>query len=84
GSQIATASADNTVRLLDVKTGNGIGTHDRTLNGHSESILCVAIFAEWRLPASGSQDKTVRIWDVALGQCRFVVRNFEGGVHSIA
>ncbi|KAF9347507.1 Coronin-7, partial [Mortierella sp. NVP85] len=36
------------------------------------------------LLASGSFDMTLRLWDVATGQCRAVVRNFQGGVYGVA
>ncbi|KAF9358768.1 hypothetical protein BGX34_008773, partial [Mortierella sp. NVP85] len=34
--------------------------------------------------ASVSDDKTVRVWGVASGQCRAVIKNFQGGVYSMA
>ena len=38
--------------------------------GHSEGVTSVAYSSDGTQLASGSMDKTVRIWDVASGECR--------------
>ncbi|KAG0005667.1 DNA excision repair protein ERCC-8 [Entomortierella chlamydospora] len=58
---IATASEDPRIRLCDMKSG--ASTH--TLSGHRGTVLSV----EWSprhefLLASGSTDKTARLWDI--------------------
>lgn len=40
-----------------------------TLSGHSESIPCASFSRDGMLAASGSFDKTVRVWDLNTGQC---------------
>ena len=49
--------AMNEVRVLDLKTGD-----IQSLRGHTGSIWCLAALPDGRI-ASGSRDKTVRVWD---------------------
>jgi WD40 repeat protein len=54
------------------------------LAGHENLVRCVRFSACGRWALSGSFDKTLRLWDVAAGQC---VRIFEGHadiIHSVA
>ena len=50
--------ADNTVRLFDVPTGREL---DRAA-GHTAAVIAVAVSADGTLAASGSDDKTARVW----------------------
>ena len=59
---LASGSEDETVRLWDLNTGEPL----RSLTGHSDGVLCVAISA-CKIAASGSRDKTVRLWDITTG-----------------
>ena len=70
GGLLASGSCDKTVRIWDVKSGEGV----RTLEGHSRAVYSVCGL-EGGLLASGSDDKTVRIWDVKSGEG---VRTLEG------
>lgn len=47
----------------------------RTLEGHSDWVLSVAFSADGKLIASGSHDKTIKVWDAASGE---VKRTLEG------
>ena len=58
--QCAAPSADNTVRLWDVTTGE----LQRTLIGHTDEILSVRFSADGQTLASGSADGTVLLWEM--------------------
>ncbi|MBB5958293.1 WD40 repeat protein [Saccharothrix tamanrassetensis] len=58
---LATAGFDNTVRLWDVPTGLPIG---EPLLGHTGPVMSVAFSDDGKL-ASGSHDRTVRVWDAS-------------------
>ena len=67
GSQLASASVDNTVKIWDPATGQCAST----LEGHGNSVRSIA----WSPDGSGSRlasasdDSTVRIWDPATVDC---------------
>src|SRR5438105_3743073 len=60
GRLLASASADQTIRLWDAATGQ----QTRTLEGHTASIGGISFSADNRLLASKSDDETVRLWDL--------------------
>lgn len=56
------ASFDSTVRLWDVEHG----VCQSTLVKHSEPVYSVAFSPDGRLLATGSFDKAIYIWDIAV------------------
>ena len=77
GTTLASASNDMTIRLWDAQTGE----LRRTLTGHKDAINSVAFSPDGKVlasgsgyiyarDASGSQDKTIRLWDVETGELR--------------
>ena len=58
--RLASGSADNTIRLWDVATGE----ETARLAGHTGEIRAMVVMPDGRL-ASGSADTTIRLWDAA-------------------
>jgi WD40 repeat protein/serine/threonine protein kinase len=52
----------------------------RTFIGHTEEVTSVCLCANGQWALSGSLDKTMRLWEVASGQC---LRTFSGHTYSV-
>jgi WD40 repeat protein/energy-coupling factor transporter ATP-binding protein EcfA2 len=61
GRTLASASADKTIRLWDVRTRMQLGV---PLTGHTDRVTSVAFSPDGRTLVSGGADKTIRLWDV--------------------
>ena len=59
---LASASFDSTVRLWDVERGECL----HTLNRHTEPVYSVAFSPDGKYLATGSFDKCVNIWNIAV------------------
>jgi len=57
---MATASADNTVKIWDMKTFNKVAT----LEGHEQWVWDVDFTADSSFVVTGSSDGTSRMWDI--------------------
>lgn len=57
---LASASADKTIRIWNLHTGQEL----LTLTGHTSGVENIAFSADGRYLISGSRDLTVRVWDV--------------------
>jgi WD40 repeat protein len=55
----------------------------RTLKGHSGAIWSVAISPNDQLLASGSQDTTLKIWNLHTGELLHTLKSYSGTVYSI-
>jgi eukaryotic-like serine/threonine-protein kinase len=65
GKLLASAGADQTVRLWDLENNNKL-LH--TLSGHADRVTAVAFSSDSKVLASVSGDKTIATWDTASGK----------------
>ena len=77
---LASASADNTVRLWDLARGRNTST----LEGHTASVESVAFSPDGQTLASASKDYTIRLWNVASGKEKAVFRGHAKAVVFVA
>ncbi|MYF99230.1 WD40 repeat domain-containing protein [Candidatus Poribacteria bacterium] len=91
GNIFVTGSLDGTVRLWDTKdaesdsqlqrlAGRLFSPQKAKLSGHTDQITTVALSPDGRVAASGSIDKTIRLWDV---QKRKHITTLEGHTEDI-
>lgn len=71
GKTLASASADKTIKLWNLVTGQEI----RTLQGHASFINYLVISPDGQILASASADKTIKIWNLTTGQ---IIRTITG------
>jgi WD40 repeat protein len=71
GSRAATASADKTVRLWDLSSGES-----RLLGEHEDEAVSVAFSPDGKRVLSGSRDGTARLWLDDLPQTAAELRAF--------
>jgi WD40 repeat protein len=64
GSQIATASADNTIRLWNAP----LGSTPRLLGGHTDSVTSAFFSPNGTFLLTGSADGTARLWDTRVSK----------------
>ena len=63
GQWLATAGADNAIKLWNLADGQP----GKTLAGHAASVHSLAFNADGSKLASASEDKTIRVWNLADG-----------------
>jgi WD40 repeat protein len=87
GKQILTTSYDKTCKLWDAASGNLVKEFKAAPEpkpgdkaeppkepvGHRDQVFCAAFTKDGKFFATGSSDRTVKLWDVAAGK---VVRDF--------
>jgi RNA polymerase sigma factor (sigma-70 family) len=68
------------VSLVDVRTGR----EKQSFESHTDRVWCVAFSPDGRSLATGSQDKTLRLWELASGKERHRFVGHLDAVHSLA
>ena len=80
GRRVVSGSRDDTVRVWDVDTGEGL----KTLMGHTGTVRSVSVHRDGRRVVSGSHDETVRVWDLDTGACLRILEGHTNWVNSVA
>ena len=95
GKTLVSGGRDTTLKIWNLNTiGNykpisptsrviGDGLID-TITGHSESINCVAFTPNQQILVSGSEDNSIKLWDLATGECLATLEEHEAAVKSLA
>jgi WD40 repeat protein/serine/threonine protein kinase len=78
GTRIAT-TAGNQIQILDRRT-----LKTALLGGHSKKVTCVAFHPHRPVLASGAEDRTVKVWDLAIGKELGTLVGHEGPVRGLA
>jgi len=89
GGSLATGDSSGLIRIWDLgrfRIRNGIKEFAavRELHGHEDVVAALAFNSDGTRLASGSEDCTVRVWDVALGRSMLTLRSPDGPVHALA
>jgi small GTP-binding protein len=94
GRLLASASEDKTVCIWrDLFAGNHsdiadgemvVAADPLVLSGHSDWVRCLAWSPHGRLLASGSDDASIRVWDVGTSTCEQLLESRGGAVTSVA
>lgn len=66
------------------RTGGGLRAELIVQTGHTDAVKSIAYSPDGRMLASGSEDKTVKLWDVATGQELYALRGHVSMVNSVA
>ena len=56
----------------------------RSLSGHEDAVYSITYSPDGNYLASGSADKTIKIWDVASGKCILTIPSDSGTVYTVA
>lgn len=94
GQTLISGSRDTTIKIwhlhtIDTYKANSInrligdGLID-TLTGHSDSINAVAVTPNGQIIVSGSEDNTIKLWDLNSGKCLATLVGHEAGVRAVA
>jgi WD40 repeat protein/DNA-directed RNA polymerase subunit RPC12/RpoP len=71
-------------RVRPPEHGEPLAVLERKLTCHEEWVTGVAVSRDGTWAASGSHDKTVKIWDLENGQCRATLKGHTDEVQSVA
>jgi WD40 repeat protein len=92
GQTLASGSHDQTIKLCDVKTGRERATLEGhrvpknrlALGGHTDVVASVALMADGKTLATGSWDRTIKLWDLAPGKEHGCLKGHTNRVWSVA
>jgi WD40 repeat protein len=80
GRRVLTSSADTTVRLWDVATGNRLAT----MRGHTAEVYNASFTPDGRRVISSGEDGTVRLWDARTGEPLAVLESADVPIYDLS
>ena len=83
GKRIVSGCSDGTVIVWGVATGKEF-FRLKGENGHNEEVRCVAFSPDGKIIASGSTDRSAKLWDVEKKSLMHSLTGHNGFVHSLA
>jgi WD40 repeat protein len=72
------------VQNTTISTSDGELVTRCKLEGHSGYVNAVAFSPDGKLVASASSDRTVRLWEVAIGAVRYILKGHSDSVNAVA
>jgi WD40 repeat protein len=78
--KIVVGESNNDLLIVDVASGKYL----QTLKGHTARPSCLAFSPDGKVLASGSSDKTVRVWQVETGEALHVFADAASPVRAVA
>ena len=80
GRRVVSASADHTLKVWDLATGQTLWT----LAGHAAEVVACAVTPDGRRVVSASADHTLKVWDLATGQTLWTLAGHDAWVLACA
>jgi WD40 repeat protein len=77
GRQVISCAVDKTMRQFEIPKA------DASAPGHSAMTRCIAISRDGKYAATGSEDKTVKIWNLSTGREVAMITGFVGNVTAV-
>ncbi len=56
----------------------------KSFQGHKNEVLAVAFSLDGQELISGSQDRTIRFWNIKTGKCKQILQGHDDGVRSVS
>ena len=72
---------------LTTRSGSGMperGSYRAGLQGHTAPVYSIAFTPDSRRLLSGSEDRTLRVWDVESGYCVSIIQGYAGALYDVA